>query len=67
MLDILRPDLWFTKYVSPHNSLPLSPIFEETGFDSTNIFANLGSTFIYGMLLFLLYVLYTVFIMMKKC
>ncbi len=58
MLDILQTELWFTMFVSPPNSEGLNQIFEENGYDSKNIFDNLGSTFIFGMLLCLLYGFY---------
>ncbi len=67
MLDFLQADLWFTKYVSSQNSEALSPIFEANGYDSLNIFDNLGSTFLYGTLLVLLYVIYAILCAMKNC
>ncbi len=66
MLDVLRPDLWFTPYVASPDSEALNQIFEESGYDSSNIFDCLGSTFIYGMLLLLLYLIYGVLRGVKK-
>ncbi len=66
MLDILQTDLWFNRHVSSPDLEALSPTFEENGYDSMNIFDNLGSTFIFGMILFILYVVYLLLLAMKE-
>ncbi len=66
MLDVLQSDLWFTQHVSSPNSKALSPTFEENGYDSINIFDNLGSTFIFGMILLTLYVVYLLLLATKE-
>jgi hypothetical protein len=48
-MDCLMTDQWFDKWIVPQNfsDNPLSNSFKENGYDSSSLIINLGSSFIY--------------------
>lgn len=54
-LDIFMTDMWLTGYFiseeDNENDEPLNPFFDQSGFESKFIVKNLGSTFIYLVML----------------
>ena len=61
-LDILRTDVWMNYVISfdDEDDSSLSPYFEQIGFESRLSVINLGSTFVFTVILLLLFVLYLI-------